>query len=96
MLGKAFFDTIHEGEPIAGILKEATIEGAWTGASLATICILPFPFSIVGAVLLVGLKSQVESNGFEAVIANQKEQFDSVFEWIKDEGISTLKSATNF
>ncbi|MFQ5963286.1 MAG: hypothetical protein ACE5KZ_03270 [Candidatus Scalinduaceae bacterium] len=59
MLGKAFFDTIHEGESITGILKEATIEGGGTGASLATIAILPFPFSIVGAVLLIALNLQV-------------------------------------
>ena len=90
MLGKAIFDTHHDGESVSSIVVEATKEGGWSAGFLATTAVMPFPFSIAAAILLTGVRARIESDGIEATIESSTEIFSSTFNWIKEDGVSKL------
>lgn len=93
MLGKAFFDVYHTGESPLHIITEAGKESGWVGASLASVAVLPFPFSIAGPIFLTIVRSRIETEGLDATVEASSEYFKDLYHWIHVDGLERLKDS---
>lgn len=93
MLGKAYFMSLHEGESTISIVTAAAKEGGWTGGSLVTVALLPFPFSIAAVFALTRIRSHIETNGLEASAKMVEDYTKEFMEWVKEIDLSSMMKA---